>query len=289
MSTAISYKNTLLNYIEVLKPRETSLLAFIGLCSGIIAADWQIPVNTFLITLVALLLGSAGCNGLTNYLDRDVDARALRTRSRALPSRRIYPPEKVLPVVIILIIIALILAYSLNPLCFAFGLMGTVASIALRKTILSCTLFGIIAGCSPILIGWFAFRPEFDIKLLLICILIAFWIPMHIWSIMVASRDDYLNAGLNYFPINAPVKNTVIIIFFLSLFLYATSISLYFISNLKLFYLIISNILGISMVFSTARLVFIPKSLIAWQVYKLSSFPYLGIIFIAMLLDTLMF
>jgi heme o synthase len=287
LSATISYKTTLFNYFEVLKPRETSLLVFIGLCSAIIAANWMIPLNTISITVIALLLGSAGCNGLTNYLDRDVDARAMRTRSRALPSRRIYPPEKVLPVVIILIVIGLILASSLNPLCLVFGLVGTIASVARRKTVLSCTLFGIIAGCSPILIGWFAFRPEFDIKILLMCIMIAFWIPMHIWSVMVANREDYIKAGLHYFPMNIPVKTVVIIISLLSLLLYASSISLYFVTDFKSVYLIIANILGIMMVLATIRLIFFPSSSIAWQVYKISSFPYLGIIFIAMCLDIL--
>jgi heme o synthase len=287
LNATISYKATLLNYFEVLKPRETSLLVFIGLCSAIIAANWQVNINTFLIAAVALFSGSAGCNGLTNYLDRDVDARAIRTRTRALPSRRIYPPEKVLPLVVILIVIGLILAGSLNLVCLVFGLVGTVASVAYRKTLLSCTLFGIIAGCSPILIGWVAFRPEFDVKILLICLMIAFWIPMHIWSVMVANREDYVNAGLNYFPMNMPVKRVVIIISLLSFLLYSSSIFLYILSDFKMIYLIVANILGIMMVLATIRLVFVSTSKIAWQVYKISSFPYLGIVFTSMCIDIL--
>lgn len=285
MRIALDPRITFFNYIEVLKPRETSLLVFIGSCSAIIAADWQIPLNTFLITVIALLLGSAGCNGLTNYLDMEVDGRTSRTKARALPSRRIYPPRKVLPLITALIVIALIMAYLLNPLCFIFGLAGIIASVAWRKTALSCTLFGIIAGCSPVLVGWFALRPEFNVEIAIICLMIAIWIPMHIWSIMVANRNDYLNASLNYFPLNLTAKNTAILIFVLSLTLYSVSISLYVLAVFKLIYLAIANILGILMIYATTRLLFNSTSKAAWKVYKLSSFPYLGIMFIAMCLD----
>jgi protoheme IX farnesyltransferase len=280
-------QNTLFNYIEVLKPRETSLLFVIGACSAIIASSWHLPVTTFSLTLVAVALGSAGCNGLTNYLDRGVDARATRTRNRVLPSKRIYPAQKVLPLVFSLIIVALALAYYLNPVCFVFGLIGTVASAMWRKTAVSCTFLGIIASCSPVLIGWFAFRTDFSMQILLICLMIAFWVPIHIWSIMVAHREDYLKAGLNYFPLNLPVKDTVKVIFSLSLFLYIVSISLYFLGYFKFIYMITSNILGILMIYTSARLLFIPESRIAWKLYKLSSFPYLGITFLAMCLDIL--
>ncbi len=275
-----------LNYVEVLKPRETSLLVFIGACSALIAANTSISINIFILTIITLTLGCAGCNGLTNYLDREVDGRASRTKTRALPSRRIYPPVKVLPLTTALIVIALIMAYVLNPLCFIFGFVGIIASIAWRKTVLSCTLFGVIAGCSPVLVGWFALRPEFNMEIAIICLMIAIWIPMHIWSLMLANRNDYLSAGLNYFPLNLTVNNTAIVIFVLCLLLYSVSMSLYILAMFKYIYLAIASTLGIIMIYASIRLLFNSTSVAAWKIYKLSSFPYLGIIFIAMCLDT---
>jgi protoheme IX farnesyltransferase len=289
LSVALDRRNIFFNYIEVLKPRETGLLVFIGACSAIVASDGylHLPVEVFLLAVITIALGSAGCNGLTNYLDREVDARAKRTWKRVLPSKRIYPPQKVLPLIIGLILVALSLAYILNPLCFLFGLIGTISSAIWRKTV-SCTLFGIIAGCSPVLIGWFALSPEFDVKIMLICLLVASWIPIHIWSVMVANREDYLGAGLNYFPLNLKVKDIVKILFGLSLFLYAVSIFLYILTDFNLLYLVTVIVLGILMVCASARLLFSTTSVAAWQVYKLSSFPYLGIIFLVMCLDTLL-
>ena len=284
MKIAVSGQRTILDYISVLKPKETILLTFIGVCSAIVAGGAYLPGDIFVVTLVAIGLGCAGCNGLTNYLDREVDARMMRTANRALPAGRIVPAQKVLPLIICLLVAALVLAWLLHPLCFVFGLIGIVASAMWRKTA-SCTFLGIVAGCSPLLIGWFAISPEFDIRLLFLCSLVALWIPIHVWSVMVASRNDYLRAGLSYFPLNLSVQDVVRVLFVLSIFLYLVSILLYFVGEFRLIYLITANILGILIIYATASLLLSRMSTAAWRVYKLSAFPYLGVIFLAMCLD----
>ena len=107
----------LYDYVEVLKPRQTSLLTFVGVCAAFIGSEGNLSFKLLLIGLT-ILVASAGANGLTNYLDRDVDAKMRRTRDRALPSKRIYPPEKVLPPVIGLVVVGLVLAFYLHWLSF---------------------------------------------------------------------------------------------------------------------------------------------------------------------------
>jgi len=252
--------------------------------AAIIAAGGYPPTGVFLLILVALIVGSAGSNGLTNYLDCEVDAQMARTCQRALPSRRIYPAQKALPLIISLIVIGLALAWFLNPLCFAVGLLGVIASSVWRKTI-SCTFLGIIAGCSPVLIGWLAVNPVFDIRIVLLCILVAIWTPVHVWTLMIANREDYLNAGLSYFPLSRTVRYVVKILFGLSILLYTVSMLIYLAAGFHLLYLVVANILGVLMIYANARLLFSKTSTSAWRVYKLSAFPYLGIIFLTMGLD----
>jgi len=126
------------SYIEVLKPRESGLHFLMGAIAaliasgGIIAAGGVFPFREFILAAIAIACGIPGCNGLTNYLDRDIDARMRRTCLRALPSRRIYPPEKSLPLIITLIVIGLILALIVNPWCFMFGLIGVIAAALWR-------------------------------------------------------------------------------------------------------------------------------------------------------------
>ncbi len=102
---------------------------------------------------------------------------------------------------------------------------------------------------------------------------------------MIANRDDYLGAGLHYFPLSWKVKDVVKILFGLSLILYMVSMLIYVAGGFHLLYLISANILGALMIYSNGRLLFSMTSTAAWRVYKLSAFPYLGIIFLTMGLD----
>lgn len=276
---------TLKNYIEVLKPRESFLLTFIGVAAAFIAADGEPSLNVILLAMVAILVASAGANGITNYLDRDFDARMKRTRHRVLPSGRIYPPQKVLPLIVSLIIAGLVLAWWLHPLAFAADLIGTVVAVTWRKRITCVFPQGAIASLAPLLMGWFAIEPAFSWQLFLLCLLISAWLPLHVWSVMVSNRDEYLGAGLNFFPMKVTVRTAVMVLLLFALFLYAVSIVIYFVGGFGWLYLVLANVLGIMMLYTSSRLVVSSTSRNAWRMYKISSFPYLGLIFLAMCLD----
>jgi len=273
-----------LDYVLVLKPRETGLLAFIGVCSALVAAGGFPDVGPFVLAVMAVTLGSAGCNGVTNYLDMRVDAMMRRTCSRVLPSRRIDPPGKVLPLVISLIVAGLALAWLASPWCFVVGVVGSAASVAWRKTI-TCTYFGIVASVSPVLIGWLAMRPLVSLDLVLLCVLIAAWVPLHVWTVMIANRSDYENAGLRYFPLtwrDGRIKKVLVAI---SVCLVAASLALKWVHGFGWLYLLMAVVMGLLMVMANVRLLRSSGSKAGWQAYKLSAFPYLGVMFMAMVID----
>ncbi|MFC1954146.1 UbiA family prenyltransferase, partial [Chloroflexota bacterium] len=234
---------------------------------------------------LTIFLASAGANGLTNYLDCGIDARMPRTKKRTLPSKRIYPPEKVLPLNISLVIIGLGLAWYLHPLCFTADLVGTLAAVIGRKRATCVFPQGMLASCAPVLMGWFAVSPTFNWEVLLLCVLIAVWLPLHVWSVMIANREDYINAGLTFFPMSWEARDVIKVLLGFSLVLAAASITLYFVGGFALLYLVVASLLGVVMVYASSRLVISSSSHHAWRLYKLSAFPYLGLIFLAMCLD----
>ena len=65
-----------------------------------------------------------------------------------------------------------------------------------------------IAGCAPVLIGWFAIEPAFSWEMLL-RLLITVWLPLYVWSVMIIDREDYVGARLNYFPMSWQAKDAV--------------------------------------------------------------------------------
>jgi protoheme IX farnesyltransferase len=274
----------IISYLEVLKPLPSVLLAFIGLCAAFIAGDGQLSYRLLLV-LATVLIASAGANGLTNYLDRDIDARMQRTSCRVLPSKTIYPPKKVLPLITGLVVVGLVLAWYLHPYVLLAALGGTLVAATWRKKVTCVYPQGVIASCAPIMMGWLALNQTLNWELLLLCILIAAWLPLHVWSVNIAHREDYLQAGLSYFPISLEVKDSVKLLLVFSLVLYAASMVLYFIGNFAWLYLVIANILGIAMVYASSRLLISNMTEDAWRLYRLSTFPYLGLIFLVMCLD----
>jgi protoheme IX farnesyltransferase len=281
----MSFTSTIKNYIEVLKPRETLLLGFIGLCSVIIGAEGHPQIGTLLFATFTILIASAGANGLTNYLDRDVDARMRRTCGRVLPTKRIQPPWKVLVWSLVLIGGGLALVWFLHPYAFAADLLGTVAAAVFRKRVICVFPQGAIASCAPVLMGWFAVNPRFTLEAGLLCLFICAWLPLHVWSVMVSHRDDYINAGITFFPMNVSVRAAVLVLLGFALVLNVAAVWLYFAAGFTLLYLLVAVVLGAAMLFATARLVVSHTSGDAWKLYKLSSFPYLGLIFVAMCLS----
>ena len=271
-------------YVEVLKPRASILLTFIGVCTSIIAGDGQLSLKLLLIAFT-VFLAAAGANSLTNYLDCGIDARMFRTRNRALPSKRIYPPEKVLPFSLSLVIIGLGLAWFLHPLCFIVGIIGTIAALIGRKRVTCVFPQGMVASCAPVLGGWFAVDPTFSWELVLLCVLIAVWLPLHVWSVMIANREDYISAGLTYFPMSWKVAKAVSVLLAFSLVLAAAAVTLYFIGGFSLVYLVVASLLSVIMVYAGLRLVIAGTSKNAWKLYKISAFPYLGLLFLVMCLD----
>jgi heme O synthase-like polyprenyltransferase len=71
----------------------------------------------------------------------------------------------------------------------------------------------------------------------------------------------------------------------LCLLLYLSSITLYFTGGFTWLYLAAANALGLLVVYAGWRLVVSGRTNRAWRLYRLSTFPYLGIIFLVMCLD----
>ena len=58
--------NTAVIYIRLLKPRETLLLAIIGLCTAVIAGQGSPPLDRFLLAAVTIIIGSGGTVSYTH-------------------------------------------------------------------------------------------------------------------------------------------------------------------------------------------------------------------------------
>ena len=276
---------TVVIYTRVLKPRETVLLTIIGLCTAVVAGDGSPPLGRFLLAAIAIILGSGGTNGLTNYLDRRVDALMHRTRQRVLPSRLIYPPEKALVWAGLLVATALGLALYLHPYAFVAGSIGVAAALIARKT-WATHFLGSFSSCGPVLVGWFAIKPEITVTVALLAVVILLWLPIHVWNLMIAARADYLRAGVDIFPLTRGVDLVARISVALSLLLYIASVSVYVTGQFGWVYLVAANVAGLLMVNATWQMLRTRDRAAAYRAFKLSAYPFLGLIFFSLCADT---
>jgi protoheme IX farnesyltransferase len=152
-------------YWRLTKPRIWGLLVFTGVVAMLVAyRETRAPLSgaQLLVGAIALTLGSAAANTLTNYHDRDIDGIMERTKSRPLPSGTISPPWKALVFGLVMasLSVAIPLLYF-NPLSSAFMLVGladniVVYSLLLKRRSWLNIILGGVSGGMPVLVGYAA-------------------------------------------------------------------------------------------------------------------------------------
>lgn len=282
------------NYIEVAKPRTVLLLVFTSFVAMTVASHFSqvdLPVLVWLTALIAITAGCAGCNTVTCYVDRDIDAVMSRTRNRPLPSTRINPPEKALIFGLVLIAVSLALALARNLLSFTFMALGAFDNVVIYSLLLKRKnpvniILGGVSGGLPVAFGWAYIVNEVGLTMLMMAALVVLWIPNHIWSLALLYREDYERAKVPMLPVVTNEKTALRCIVSTSVLLNVFSILLYFFGAFGIVYLVTAGVLGAITLIFNLKLFIKPNKQNSWTVFKFSS-PYLAVIFLAMMIDTL--
>jgi len=278
-------------YFEVTKPKIWILLAFTAFGGFVVASEKEMSWITGIVMLLAVILGSAGANTLTNYIDRDIDAVMNRTKLRPLPTHRISPASRALIFGLILSVISLLLAASLNLLSFIFLLLGIFDNVIIYSRIMKRRsplniIMGGFSGGMPVLIGYVAVTNEVTIFSLLLAAIVVIWTPTHIWSLALHSKEDYAKVNVPMLPVVVKEKTAVRIIAIASILMVVFSLVIPLYYSLGSTYFISAAILGVAMLVLNLWLFLKPTKEVSWIVFKASS-PYLGLIFTALILDAL--
>ena len=289
VSAPLSILRTLKAYFRVTKLRTVWLLVLTGAVGFAIASQGSFATIPFLLLLFALTLGCAGANVLTCYVDRDIDAIMERTKRRPLPSSEITPGRALL-FGAILLAVSLILSLFINFLVFILACLGIVSNVLVysmwlkRKT--PFNIFGgSIAGGIPVIAGYAAYANTIDLKSLLLGALVMLWIPIHVWSLALKYKEDYLRAKVPMLPVVVNDKRTGRFIALFSGLLVGVSLLPNVLGFFGPIYFWSAVVLGIALSLLTLRLTFNPRKTSAWVVFKMSSL-YLGLLFLSLMVDS---
>jgi protoheme IX farnesyltransferase len=157
-------------------------------------------------------LASGGTLALNQYLERDLDARMLRTRIRPLPEGRLHPKGALGFGVGITAGGLVYLSWCVNPLS---GLVTaiSVASYLFLYTPLKlktplCTFVGAVPGALPPVTGWAAASGDVQLGGWILFVMLFLWQIPHSLAIAVLYRDDYARADFQLLPVVEPDGTT---------------------------------------------------------------------------------
>jgi protoheme IX farnesyltransferase len=289
----VTATQTVKNYVEVTKPPIVLLLVFTSLATMIIA--WKhtlIPVTPtlFAVAMVSITAASAGCDTITSYVDRDIDAVMNRTKRRPIPSGRIAP-GRALSWGLFLAAVGLALAYWINFLSFVWIGLGIVDNVIVyslflkRRNPLNIILGGISGGL-PVMFGWSAVTNSVELLPILLAALVVLWIPGHIWSLAIFTKEDYKRARVPMLPVVTKLKTALRCIVSTIVLMIPFSLWIFFEGGFGLVYLAIAGIFGIWVLYINVKLFLHPTDEMAYRAFKISS-PYLFALFFAMIVDSL--
>ena len=94
-----------------------------------------------------------------------------------------------------------LLATILTAAAIVFYVFGY--TIGLKRRTSQNIVWGGIAGCMPVLIGWSAITNSLSLSAWLFFLVIFFWTPPHFWALAIKYRDDYAAAGIPMLPVVA--------------------------------------------------------------------------------------
>ena len=195
-------------YLQLIKPRITSLVLIVAAASFYIAAPGSVDWVKLVLTIAGTGLLAAGIFALNQYLERDVDLLMGRTKNRPIPSRRLKPGQ-------VLAFGGIATAAGITVLGLESGLVAGALGAATfviydlvytplkRRTVLH-TVVGAVSGATPPLIGWAAARGALDPGAWILFGLLFLWQFPHFLAIESMYRDDDARAGIRVLPVSEP-------------------------------------------------------------------------------------
>jgi protoheme IX farnesyltransferase len=145
---------------------------------------------------------------LNNYFERDLDAKMVRTRERALPAGLIDPHQALTMGVGLVLFGVLLLAWKVNLftgfLVLMAGFLYVLVYTPLKRITWLNTSIGAIPGAIPPMAGWVAAKGQLDPGAWVLFAILFAWQHPHFFAISWIFREDYRAAGFKMLPVIEP-------------------------------------------------------------------------------------
>ena len=191
----------------VFKLRIAFAIMLCALAGMAVAGAPALPAWKASVLALAVLLSAAAAGAFNHYVERDLDARMARTRTRPFVTGAFRAGPAWLALIFAVLAVAVGAAgWALNGWAALYTFLGAfvygvVYTVWLkRRTWLNIVLGG-LAGSFAVLAGAAAVEPDLGAVPLILAGVLFLWTPPHFWSLATVLHEDYARAGVPMLPV----------------------------------------------------------------------------------------
>jgi protoheme IX farnesyltransferase len=247
-------------YVALTKPRIIELLLVTTVPVMFLAQRGVPPWGLVFATVLGGILAAGSANTLNCVLDRDIDEQMRRTRRRPLPRHAVEPHNALVFGLVLGALATVWLGLLVNWLSAVLALAANafyifVYTLVLKRRTSQNIVWGGIAGCFPVVIGWTAVRDSLDWAPLALVLVVFFWTPPHTWTLAMRYREDYAAAKVPMLPVVATERMVAWQIMAYSCATVAASLALWPVAPTGWLYPVAAAVLGAVVLVEAAALI----------------------------------
>jgi len=283
------------SYIALTKPRVIELL-LVTTVPVMVLAERGIPsLWLVLATVVGGALSAGSANAYNMFIDRDIDEHMGRTSARPLVTGEISGAAALVFASALGVGSVMWLWAFTTPLAALLSLAAIlfyvfVYTLWLKRRSEQNIIWGGIAGCFPVLIGWSAVTGSLSLEAWILFLVVFLWTPPHYWPLSMKYRDDYARVDV---PMLAVVREAPAVGLQVILYAWATvaaSLLLIPVAPMGVLYTVVALAAGGWFLYESHRLY--QRSLRGDELSPMrvfnSSISYLTLLFVAVGIDPLL-
>ena len=235
-------------------------LLLVSTLPAMVLAEQGIPkLSVTLATLIGGTLAAGAANAFNQVMEQDLDVAMGRTSKRPLVVGAISTRLALSFAGLLAFISLAIFWVFTNPLATVLTLIAIAFYVGIYTAVLKRRtpqniVWGGIAGCMPVLIGWAAVTNSLSLSAFLLFLLIFFWTPPHFWALAIKYKEDYSRANVPMLPVVAAERIVTRQMLAHAVAMIASSIALGVVAALPTWYLVIALLLGIYFLYLVQRL-----------------------------------
>lgn len=271
-----------------MKLRVVELLLVTTLPALFLAAKAVPSLKLTLATLIGGTLAAGASNAFNMIIEVDSDRLMNRTSKRPLVTGEVSEEAafffaSALTLLSLLIFKIFTNTYATVLTAAAIVFYVLFYTIGLKRRTAQNIVWGGIAGCMPVLIGWAAVADKLSLTAWLFFFVIFFWTPPHFWALAIKYKDDYAAAGIPMLPVVASMKSVEKQMWFHTVGMIACSLGVDATAHLKWWAWLITAVLALGFIQQLLRIngsdgAKAAAKLFQWSITYLSAYSLLLVV-----------